>query len=156
MIQHARMRILSLFLFHSEFFAFMLYMLRLLPVVTANEKTFYLPTSYLFESVSSIQYGLITFYPIIQLFIAYAGNCYTQGIFVGITLHLYGQLELLMIDFRQTGWCNHKRKGGSVVGELVIKHRQLIRLIETIKDTYKIIILTKIFTNAILMSITGM
>lgn len=81
MIQYARMaRIISLSLFYSGFFAsfmyLLLYMLWLLwPVVTANERTFYLPTSCLFEFVTSIQYVLITFYQIVQLFIAYAGNC---------------------------------------------------------------------------------
>lgn len=157
MIQHARMaRIISLSLFYSGFFAFMLYMLRLLPVVTSNKRTFYLPTSCLFESVTSLQYVLITFYQVVQLFITYAGNCCTEGIFVGITLHLCGQLELLMIDFRQIGRRRQKCKGGSVVEELVVRHRRLIRLTETIEDTYNIIILIQIFTSAILICITGM
>ncbi|GAB1860151.1 Odorant receptor [Camponotus japonicus] len=156
MIQHARMaRIISLSLFYSGFFAFMLYMLRLLPVVTANERTFYLPTSCLFESVTSLQYVLITFYQVVQLFIAYAGNCCTEGIFVGITLHLCGQLELLMIDFRQISRRRHKQKEGSLVEEFVVRHRRLLRLTETIENTYNIIILTQIFTSAILICITG-
>ncbi|EFN63734.1 Odorant receptor 2a [Camponotus floridanus] len=157
MIQHARMaRIISLSLFYSGFFAFMLYMLRLLPVVTANERTFYLPTSCLFESVTSLQYVLITFYQVVQLFIAYAGNCCTEGIFVGITLHLCGQLELLMIDFQQISRRRHKQKKGSLVEEFVVRHRRLLRLTETIEDTYNIIILTQIFTSAILICITGL
>lgn len=157
MIQHARMaRIISLSLFYSGFFAFMLYMLRLLPVVTANERTFYLPTSCLFESVTSLQYVLITFYQVVQLFITYAGNCCTEGIFVGITLHLCGQLELLMIDFRQISRRRHKQKEGSLVEEFVVRHRRLLRLTEIIENTYNIIILTQIFTSAILICITGM
>ncbi|XP_072759928.1 uncharacterized protein [Anoplolepis gracilipes] len=156
MMYHARMaRMISLSLFYSGFLAFMLYMLRLLPVVTANERTFYLPTSCLFESVSSLQYVLITCYQVIQLFITYAGNCCTEGIFVGITMHLCGQLELLMIDFRQIGQRSHKRKKRNIVEDLVIRHRQLIMLTETIEDTYNVIILTQIFTSAILICVTG-
>jgi hypothetical protein len=156
MIQYARMaRMISLSLFYSGFFAFMLYMLRLLPFVNATgERTFYLPTSCLFESISTFHYILITSYQVIQLFITYAGNCCTEGIFVGVTLHLCGQLELLAISFQRIDWHN-KHKRGSIVEELVTRHRELIRLTETIEDSYGMIILMQIFTSAILICVTG-
>jgi len=157
MIHHARTaRIISLSLFYSGFFAFTLYILKLLPFVNGtNERTFYLPTSCLFKSVSSLQYVLITFYQVVQLFITYAGNCCTEGIFVGITLHLCGQLELLMIDFRRIDQHSEKCKRGNIVKELVLKHRQLLRLTETIEDSYNMIILTQTLTSAILICVTG-
>lgn len=125
MIHYARVaRTISLSLFYSGFFAFMLYMLHLMPFVNHNEeRIFYLPTSCLFESVSNIQYVLITFYQVIQLFITYAGNCCTEGIFVGITLHLCGQLELLANNFQQIGCYKHKCKENNIIGELVVRHR---------------------------------
>lgn len=157
MIYHARIaRIISLSLFYSGFFAFMLYMLKLLPFVSGtNERTFYLPTSCLFKSVSNLQYVFITFYQVIQLLITYAANCCTEGIFVGITLHLCGQFELLMIDFRQINQNKKKCKGGNIVEDLVVKHRELLRLTETIEDSYNMIILTQTLTSAILICITG-
>lgn len=154
MIRYARMaRTISLSLFYSGFFAFTLYMLRLLPVLTANERPSYLPTSCVFESVSNLQYALVTLYQVIQLFIAYAGNCCTEGMFVGVTLHLCGQLELLMIGFRQIDRRRHEKT--SLVEDLVVRHRELLGLAETIEDTYNIIILTQIFTSAILICVTG-
>jgi len=156
MIQYARTaRIISLSLFYCGFVSLIFYLLRLLPFVnaTANGRTFVLPMSCLFKSVSNLQYVLITFYQVIQLFMTYAGNCCTDGIFVGITMHLCGQLELLMIDFQQID--RHKRKGGSIVEEFVVRHRKLLKLTETIEDSYNIIILTQIFTSAILICITG-
>ncbi|EZA52555.1 ObirOr5-Y1 [Ooceraea biroi] len=154
MIQYARMaRIISLSLFYSGFFAFILYMLRLLPLVSGtNERTFYLPTSCLFESISTLQYIFLTLYQIIQLFITYAGNCCTEGMFIGVTLHLCGQLQLLMIDIRRIDWRN---KRGNIVEKLVVRHRQLIRLTETIEDSYNIIILAQILVSAILICVTG-
>jgi len=132
-----------------------IYILRLLPVVkaTTDERTFTLPMSCLFESVSNLQYVLIVFYQVIQLFITYAGNCCTEGMFVGVTMHLCGQLELLMIDFQQIHHC--KRKGGSIIEKFVVRHRKLLQLTENIEDSYNIIILTQIFTSAILICITG-
>jgi len=155
MVQYARMaRTISLSLFYSGFFAFMLYMLRLLPFVSAtDERTFYLPTSCLFESISTLHYVLVTSYQVIQLFITYAGNCCTEGIFVGITLHLCGQLELLAINFQRIDWRNKHKRG--IVEGLVVRHRELIRLTETIEDSYSMIILTQIFTSAILICVTG-
>ncbi|XP_020296081.1 odorant receptor 85c-like [Pseudomyrmex gracilis] len=154
MIRYARMaRTISLSLFYSGFFAFTLYMLRLLPVLNANERPSYLPTSCVFESVSNLQYALVTLYQVIQLFIAYAGNCCTEGMFVGVTLHLCGQLELLMIGFRQIDRRRHEKT--SLVEDLVVRHRELLGLAETIEDTYNIIILTQIFTSAILICVTG-
>lgn len=157
MIQHARTaRMISLSLFYSGFFAFMLYMLRLLPFLNAtDERTYYLPTSCLLESASNVEYVAITFYQVIQLFITYAGNCCTEGIFVGITLHLCGQLELLMINFRQIDRRKHKCRRDSFVSELVVRHRHLLGLTDTIENTYNMIILTQIFTSAILICITG-
>ncbi|XP_012222766.2 odorant receptor 2a-like [Linepithema humile] len=157
MIYHARTaRIISLSLFYSGFFAFMLYMLKLLPFVNGtNERVFYLPTSCLFKSVSNLQYVLITFYQVVQLLITYAGNCCTEGIFVGITMHLCGQLELLMIDFRQIDQHKKECERGSIFKELVVRHRQLLRLTETIEDSYNMIILTQTLTSAILICITG-
>ncbi|XP_071625920.1 uncharacterized protein [Temnothorax longispinosus] len=157
MIQYARTaRIISLSLFYSGFIALIFYMLRLLPFAhaTTNGRTFVLPMSCLFESVSNLQYVLITFYQVIQLLITYAGNCCTEGMFVGVTMHLCGQLELLMIDFQQIDR-KHKRKGGSIFEEFVIRHRELLKLTENIDDSYSIIILTQIFTSAILICITG-
>lgn len=156
MIQYARMaRIISLTLFYSGFIALTFYILRLLPFLSAttNGRSFVLPMSCLFESVSNLQYVLITFYQVIQLFITYAGNCCTEGMFVGVTMHLCGQLELLMIDFQQID--RRKRKGGSLVEEFVVKHRKLLKLTENVEDIYNIIILTQIFTSAILICITG-
>lgn len=157
MIYHARTaRMVSLSLFYSGFFAYIFYMFKLLPFVSGtNERTFYLPTSCLFKSVSSLQYALITFYQMIQLFIVYAGNCCTEGIFVGITLHLCGQLELLMIDFRRIDQYKKQYERNSIVKDLVVRHRQLLRLTETIEDSYNIIILTQTLTSAILICITG-
>lgn len=158
MIQHARIaRTISLLLFYCGFFAFMLYMLRLLPFLNATDgrRTYYLPTSCLLESASNVEYVVITFYQVVQLFITYAGNCCTEGIFVGITLHLCGQLELLMINFRRIDRREHKYKGDSIVEELVVRHRHLLKLTETIEDSYNVIILTQIFTSAILICITG-
>lgn len=158
MIQYARTaRIISLSLFYSGFFSFTFYLLRLLPFVntTADGRSSFLPTSCLFESVSNFQYVLITIYQVIQLFIAYAGNCCTEGIFVGVTMHLCGQLELLMIDFQGIDRRKCKRKGGSIVEEFVVKHRKLLKLTETIDDSYSIIILSQIFTSAILICMTG-
>ncbi|XP_071556197.1 odorant receptor 2a-like [Temnothorax nylanderi] len=157
MIQYARTaRIISLSLFYSGFIALIFYMLRLLPFAhaTTNGRTYVLPMSCLFESVSNLQYVLITFYQMIQLLITYAGNCCTEGMFVGVTMHLCGQLELLMIDFQQIDR-KHKRKGGSIFEEFVVRHRELLKLTENIDDSYSIIILTQIFTSAILICITG-
>ncbi|XP_011702898.1 PREDICTED: odorant receptor 9a-like [Wasmannia auropunctata] len=157
MIQHARTaKIISLSLFYCGFVSLIFYLLRLLPFVnaTANERTFVLPMSCLFESISNLQYALITFYQVIQLFMTYAGNCCTEGIFVGITMHLCGQLELLMIDFQQFDRRNN-RGGGSIVEEFVIRHRKILKLTENIDDSYSIIILTQIFTSAILICVTG-
>ncbi|XP_032680065.1 odorant receptor 85c-like [Odontomachus brunneus] len=155
MMQHARIaRTISLSLFYCGFFAFMLYMLRLLPFLNATgQRMYYLPTSCLLKSVSNVEYVVVTFYQVIQLFITYAGNCCTEGIFVGITLHLCGQLELLMINFRRIDQC--KCKGDNIVAKLVVRHRHLLRLTETIEDSYNVIILTQIFTSAILICITG-
>lgn len=158
MIQYARTaRIISLFLCYCGFIALTFYILRLLPFVkaTTDERTFILPMSCLFESVSNLQYVLIVFYQVIQLFITYAGNCCTEGMFVGVTMHLCGQLELLMIDFQQIHHCKDKRKGGSIIEEFVVRHRKLLQLTENIEDSYNIIILTQIFTSAILICITG-
>lgn len=157
MMQHARTaRIISLSLFYCGFVSLTFYLLRLLPFInaTSNGRTFVLPMSCLFESVTNLQYAFIAFYQVIQLFITYAGNCCTEGLFVGITMHLCGQLELLMIDFQQIDLRKHKRKGGSIE-ELVVRHRKLLKLTENIEDTYNIIILTQIFTSAILICITG-
>lgn len=158
MIQYARTaRLISLSLFYSGFVSLTFYLLRLLPFInaTSNGRTFVLPMSCLFESVTNLQYVLIAFYQVIQLFITYAGNCCTEGLFVGITMHLCGQLELLMIDFQQIDHRKNKRKGGSIVEELVVRHRKLLKLTENIEDIYNIIILTQIFTSAILICITG-
>lgn len=157
MIQHARMaRMISLCLYYSGFFAFTLYMLRLLPFRgnASSGRTYYLPTSCLMKSISTFQYILVTLYQVVQLFIAYAGNCCTEGIFIGVTLHLCGQLELLTIDFRRIDWRN-KYKGGNIVEGLVVRHRELLRLTETLEYSYNIIILTQIFTSAILICVTG-
>lgn len=155
MIQYARTaRIISLFLCYCGFIALTFYILRLLPFLkaTTNGRTFILPISCLFESVSNLQYILIIFYQMIQLFVTYAVNCCTEGMFVGVTMHLCGQLELLMIDFQQI---HHKRKAGSIIEEFVVRHRKLLKLTENIEDSYNIIILTQIFTSAILICITG-
>ncbi|XP_018341757.1 PREDICTED: odorant receptor 9a-like [Trachymyrmex septentrionalis] len=157
MIQYARTaRIISLSLFYCGFVSLTFYLLRLLPLInaTANGRTFVLPMTCLFESVSNLQYILITFYQVIQLFVTYAGNCCTEGIFVGITMHLCGQLKLLMSDFHQIDH-KYKRKGGSIIEEFVVRHRKLLKLTETVEDSYSIIILTQIFTSAILICITG-
>lgn len=159
MIHHARMaRIISLTLFYCGFVSLIFYLLRLLPFVntTANGRTFVLPTSCLFESVSNLQFVLIAFYQVIQLFFTYAGNCCTEGIFVGMTMHLCGQLELLMIDFQlQIERRKYKREGGSIVEDFVVRHRRLLKLTKAIDDSYSIIILTQIFTSAVLICITG-
>ncbi|KAG5343729.1 OR2A protein, partial [Acromyrmex charruanus] len=157
MIQYARTaRIISLSLFYCGFVSLTFYLLRLLPFInaTANGRTFVLPMTCLFESVSNLQYVLITFYQVIQLFVTYAGNCCTEGIFVGITMHLCGQLKLLMSDFHQIDH-KYKHKGGSIIKEFVVRHRKLLKLTETVEDSYSIIILTQIFTSAILICITG-
>lgn len=157
MMQHTRIaRTISLTLFYSGFIAFILYMLRLLPFLnTTDERIYYLPTSCLLESASSIQYVIATFYQVVQLFITYAGNCCTEGIFVGITLHLCSQLELLTINFRRIDRHKHKCREGSIVKELVVRHRHLLRLTDAIEDSYNMIILIQIFTSAILICITG-
>lgn len=159
MIRRARTaRTISLSLFYSGFFAFMLYMLRLLLLkyaTSADERTFYLPTSCLFQSVSDIEYLLITVYQVVQLFITTTGNCCTEGIFVGVTLHLCGQLELLTIDLRRIDRRKHERKGDSNIEELVLRHRRLLRFTETIEDSYNAIILIQILTSAILICVTG-
>lgn len=158
MIQYARMaRIISLSLFYSGFVALTFYILRLLPFLNANTngRTFVLPISCLFESVTNLQYAFIASYQMIQLFVTYAGNCCTDGLFVGITMHLCGQLELLMIDFQQIDHRKHKRKGKNIVEELVVRHRKLLKFTENIEDIYNIIILTQIFTSAILICVTG-
>ncbi|XP_018310965.1 odorant receptor 85b-like [Mycetomoellerius zeteki] len=157
MIQYARTaRIISLSLFYCGFVSLTFYLLRLLPFInaTADGRTFVLPMTCLFESVSNLQYVLITFYQVIQLFVTYAGNCCTEGIFVGITMHLCGQFELLMNDFHQIDH-KYKRKGSSIIEEFVVRHRKLLKLTETVEDSYSIIILTQIFTSAILICITG-
>lgn len=157
MMQHARTaRFISLSLFYCGFVSLAFYLLRLLPFLNpTNERIFVLPMSCLFESVSNLQYVLITFYQVIQLFIAYAGNCCTEGMFVGVTMHLCGQLELLMVDFQQIDHHKHKSKGGSIVEEFVVRHRKLLELTENIEDCYNIIILFQIFTSAILICMTG-
>ncbi|KAL6253411.1 hypothetical protein P5V15_005564 [Pogonomyrmex californicus] len=158
MIQYARTaRIISLSLFYSGFFAFTFYLLRLLPFVnaTVNGRTYFLPTSCLFDSISNLQYVLITFYQMIRLFIAYAGNCCTERIFVGITMHLCGQLELLMIDFQRLDHSKYKCQRGNIIEGFVVRHRQLIKLTETLEDSYSIIIFAQIFISAILICITG-
>ncbi|XP_012526058.1 odorant receptor 9a [Monomorium pharaonis] len=158
MIQHARAaKIISLSLFYCGFVSLMFYLLRLLPFVnaTANERTFVLPMSCLFKSISNLQYVFISFYQVIQLLIAYAGNCCTDGMFVGVTMHLCGQFELLMIDFQQIARRKYKRKGGSIVEEFVVRHRKLLKLTANIENTYSIIILMQIITSAILICMTG-
>ncbi|KAL0129878.1 hypothetical protein PUN28_001859 [Cardiocondyla obscurior] len=158
MIQHARTgRMISLFLFYSGFIALTFYILRLLPVLnsTFEERAFVLPMSCLFKSVSNLEYVLITSYQVIQLFMTYAGNCCTEGIFVGVTMHLCGQFKILMIDFQRIDRYKRKHEKGNIVEELVVRHRKLLKLTNNIEDTYNIIILIQIFSSAILICITG-
>ncbi|XP_018059940.1 PREDICTED: odorant receptor 47a-like [Atta colombica] len=114
-----------------------------LPVPITFLGNLQIPTD-LYFIISMVQYFI--------LLLTGTSNCGNDSLFLAITLHVCGQLELLKIEFSNYGV---KSKNINECSILILRHRYLIELAELLSDVISIVLLVQVLFSCLIISLIG-
>ncbi|KAG5324313.1 OR13A protein, partial [Pseudoatta argentina] len=103
-----------------------------------------IPTG-LYFVISTVQYFI--------LLLTGTSNCGNDSLFLAITLHVCGQLELLKIEFTNYGM--KSKNINEYFSILTQKHRYLIELAELLSDVISIVFLVQVLFSCLIISLIG-
>ncbi|XP_018059939.1 PREDICTED: odorant receptor 9a [Atta colombica] len=115
-----------------------------LPVPITFLGNLQIPTG-LYFVISTVQYFI--------LLLTGTSNCGNDSLFLAITLHVCGQLELLKIEF--TNYGVKSRNINEYFSILTLKHRYLISLAELLSDVISFVLLVQVLFSCIIISLIG-
>ncbi|XP_043275202.1 odorant receptor 45b-like [Venturia canescens] len=112
-------------------------------------------TSCFTYDIPLIFYALFYTLQTIQLFSTCAGNVGTDIYFFSISMHVCGQFELLKMRFENFGEIPDFCVCHEQVRALVRRHNHLMELSNNFEDSFNLLILAQLLTNALIMSLLG-
>ncbi|KAG5335960.1 OR2A protein, partial [Acromyrmex heyeri] len=115
-----------------------------------------LPVPITFLGDLQIPTGLYFVISMVQYFILLltgTSNCGNDSLFLAITLHVCGQLELLKIEFTNYGM--KSKNINEYFSILTQKHRYLIELAELLSDVISFVLLVQVLSSCVIISLIG-
>ncbi|XP_071625922.1 uncharacterized protein [Temnothorax longispinosus] len=125
--------------------------------IGTKDRMFIVPCGELGDKITSLQYVMVIMFQTVELLMICVLQSIADSFYIGVTLHLTGQLKLLETKFKifaskPDARINHRKQ----FINLVNRHCELVELNQNIEDTFYLIILFQLVIVTLVLALLGL